>query len=91
MRSTAVETKALMAWFIGFVIFLLSLVISMGPSGTLQEARAQESGLYRVDYTCGDGMHFDFKQGCVVDAPKAKNRMIHDQEHRSKRPINRTA
>ena len=91
MTFANIEKKAMIAWFIGFSTFMLSMMVAMGSSGASEQTGAKPSNLLPVDYTCGDGMHFDFKQGCVTDAPKLKKKMVHDREHKVRRSVDRTA
>ena len=91
MTFADIEKKAMVAWFIGFSTFLLSMVVAMGSSGASEQASAKATNLYLADYSCGDGMHFDFKEGCVRDAPKPKRNMIRDREHKVRRSVERTA
>ena len=91
MTFADIEKKAMIAWFIGFSTLMLLMVVEMGSSGAAEQASAKASNLLLVDYTCGDGMHFDFKQGCVTDAPKLKRKMIRDRERKVRRSVERTA
>jgi len=91
MTFAEIEKKAMVAWFIGFSTFMLSMVLAMGSSGAAEQASAKANNLLLVDYTCGDGMHFDFKQGCVADAPKLKRKMVRDREQEVRRSVERTA
>lgn len=51
------------------------------------ELRVSDDPVALIDFTCGDGMHFDFKQGCVTDATKLKKEVTRPREDRRVRPL----
>ncbi|KAA0683262.1 hypothetical protein DTW90_36510 [Neorhizobium sp. P12A] len=72
-------------------IVSLSLAISTASLLTSAGAQAAEPHVLNIpvtliDFTCGDGMHFDYKQGCVIDAPKLKKEVTRAREDRRIRP-----
>jgi len=65
-------------------IFTASLLISAGAQAA--EPYVSDFPVTLIDFTCGDGMHFDFKQGCVTDDMKRKSEISRPRDDRRPRP-----
>jgi hypothetical protein len=66
-------------------IFTASVLTSAGAQAA--EPHVSDVPVTLIDFTCGDGMHFDFKQGCVTDAIKLKKEVPRAREDRRIRSL----
>ena len=70
MKNKSTVRQAAKIVSFSFAISTASALNSAGPQAA--EPAVSNVPVALIDFTCGDGMHFDFKQGCITDAIKLK-------------------
>lgn len=78
---TSTVRQVVKALSLSFVFFAAAIMNDEGARA--EETRGGSSSpVTLVDYICGDGMHFDYKQGCVIDKTKMKKEVGRLQDER---------